>query len=376
MALPSHRTDDARWMRAALSLARRGLGRVAPNPAVGCVLVRDGRIVGRGWTQPGGRPHAETEALARAGDAARGAVAYVTLEPCSHTGQTGPCADALIAAGIVRAVVAMPDPDPRVSGRGLDRLRASGIDVTLGPMETEAARLNAGFLSHRLRGRPMVTLKLATSLDGKIATASGESQWITGPEARADAHLLRMTHDAVLVGIGTALADNPSLTCRLPGIDARGLRVVLDSRGRLPADAALCDGTVPTLQIVGPQPQMPTPPGVNRLSVGLGKDGRLDPAECLSALAEADVTRVMIEGGGSVAASFLAAGLVDRVVWYRAPIAIGGDGRDGVAAYGLDRLSDARSFLPVSVRTVGADRVETYEAGDFSAWREWGGSAL
>lgn len=376
MALSSNIPDDARWMRAALSLARRGLGRVAPNPAVGCVLVSGDRVVGRGWTQPGGRPHAETEALARAGRAARGATAYVTLEPCSHTGKTGPCADALIAAGIARAVVAMPDPDSRVSGQGLDRLRAAGIAVDVGLMEADAARMNAGFLSHRLRGRPMVTLKLATSLDGKIATATGESQWITGPAARSDAHLLRMTHDAVLVGIGTALADNPALTCRLPGIEPGGMRIVLDSRGRLPADAALCDGTAPTLQIVGPQAETATPPGVTRVAVKTVSDGRLDPAATLEAIAQRGVTRLMIEGGGAVAGSFLGGGLVDRIVWYRAPFAIGGDGQDGIAPFALARLTEAERYFPVEVRSLGADRVEAYEAENFSAWRAWGGSGF
>ncbi|WP_420416866.1 bifunctional diaminohydroxyphosphoribosylaminopyrimidine deaminase/5-amino-6-(5-phosphoribosylamino)uracil reductase RibD [Pacificispira sp.] len=375
MAPPSDNPDDARWMRAALSLARRGLGRVAPNPAVGCVLVRDGRVVGRGWTQPGGRPHAETEALARAGAAARGATAYVTLEPCSHFGQTGPCADALIAAGISRAVVAMPDPDSRVSGRGVDRMRAAGITVDTGLLEADAARLNAGFLSHRLRGRPVVTLKLATTLDGKIATAAGESQWITGTEARADAHLLRMTHDAVLVGIGTALADNPALTCRLPGAPGEGWRVVLDSMGRLPPDAALCDGTRPTLQLVASDASEDAPGGVERIVVPRSSGGGLDPASCLTALADKGVTRLMVEGGGAVAASFLRDGLVDRIVWYRAPFALGGDGRDGIAPIGLVRLSDARQFLSVASRALGRDRVEVLETGDYAAWRDWGPSA-
>ncbi|MEQ8830690.1 MAG: bifunctional diaminohydroxyphosphoribosylaminopyrimidine deaminase/5-amino-6-(5-phosphoribosylamino)uracil reductase RibD [Alphaproteobacteria bacterium] len=376
MAPPSDNPDDARWMRAALSLARRGLGRVAPNPAVGCVLVRDGRVVGRGWTQPGGRPHAETEALARAGEAARGATAYVTLEPCSHHGETGPCADALIEAGINRAVVAMPDPDVRVSGRGLERMRSAGISVETGVLEDEAARLNAGFLSHRLRGRPFVTLKLATTLDGKIATAAGESQWITGSEARADAHLLRMTHDAVLVGIGTALADDPALTCRLPGVPGAGRRVVLDSMGRLPPDAALCDGARPTVQLVSSDAPEDTPSGVERIVVARGQGGGLDPKACLAALAGKGITRLMVEGGGAVAASFLREGLVDRIVWYRAAFAMGGDGRDGIAPFGLVRLSDAQRFLPIASRVLGRDRVEVFETGDYAAWRDWGPAAL
>ena len=195
---------DLAHMRAALALAGRGLGRVAPNPAVGCILVKDGRVVGRGWTQPGGRPHAETEALRRAGAAARGACAYVTLEPCAHHGQTPPCAEALIAAGIARCVVALEDPDPRVDGGGLARLRDAGIEVEVGPGASAAADLNAGYLSQRQAGRPLITLKLATTLDGRIATKRGASRWITGEAARARAHLLRVRHDAVLVGSGTA----------------------------------------------------------------------------------------------------------------------------------------------------------------------------
>ena len=199
---------DLAHMRAALALARRGLGNTWPNPAVGCVIVNEGRVVGRGWTQRGGRPHAETEALARAGSAATGATAYVTLEPCSHHGKTPPCAEALIGARIARVVAAVEDPDPRVSGAGIARLRDAGVEVETGLCAEEAAELNAGFFCRVTHGRPLVTLKLATSLDGRIATANGESRWITGPAARERAHLLRATHDAVLVGTGTAFADD------------------------------------------------------------------------------------------------------------------------------------------------------------------------
>src|SRR5438093_45669 len=227
-------------MLAALALARRGLGNVWPNPAVGCIIVKDGRVAGRGWTQPGGRPHAETEALARAGEAARGATAYVSLEPCSHWGRTPPCADALIAAGVRRVVVALEDPDPRVAGSGLARLRAAGIAVETGLGAAAAAEINAGFFQRVRFGRPLVTLKLASSLDGRIATASGESRWITGPPARDHAHLLRATHDAILVGTGTVLADDPQLTCRLPGLARRSpVRVVIDRHLRIPPSARL-----------------------------------------------------------------------------------------------------------------------------------------
>ena len=211
--------DDLLHMRAALALARRGLGNAWPNPAVGCVLVKEGRVIGRGWTQPGGRPHAETEALRRAGDAARGATAYVTLEPCSHHGRTPPCCEALAEAGIARVVMAMRDPDPRVNGRGLAMLRGAGIAVEEGLLEAEARALNAGFFRRIQAGMPVVTLKLASTLDGRIATASGESRWITGAAARREVHALRARHDAILVGSGTVLADDPDLTCRIPGME-------------------------------------------------------------------------------------------------------------------------------------------------------------
>lgn len=361
MAPSDTASDDLRHMRAALALARRGLGRVAPNPAVGCVLVKEGRVVGRGWTQPGGRPHAETEALARAGDAASGATAYVTLEPCSHTGQTGPCADALFDAGIARAVVAMEDPDPRVSGRGLARMRDAGIAVEIGLLGEAAADLNRGFLLHRTEGRPLVTLKLATSLDGRIATAAGESKWITGTEARADAQLVRMTHDAVLVGIGTALADDPALTCRVPGVAQAGLRVVLDSAGRLSSGAKLCDGSQPTLQIVAEGCMAPVPAGVERAAAPAGRDGGIDVGGVLAILAARGVTRLMVEGGGRVAASFLRAEAVDRLVWYRAGLALGGDSRPAIGDLGVDALSAVARFRMIATRAVGEDRVDLLE---------------
>ncbi len=216
-------------MRAALALARRGLGRVWPNPAVGCVLVRDDHVIGRGWTRAGGRPHAEAEALMRAGEAASGATAYITLEPCAHTGKTPPCAEALIGAGVKRAVIAVEDPDPRVSGKGIEMLKEAGMEVAIGIGEKEAKRLNAGFFSRITRGRPLITLKTATTLDGRIATGTGDSRWITGPGARRRGHMMRAMNDAVLTGIGTVLADDPSLTCRLPGLEDRSpVRIVVD----------------------------------------------------------------------------------------------------------------------------------------------------
>lgn len=350
--------DDHRWMTVALHLAKRGLGHVAPNPAVGCVLVKDGMPVGRGWTQSGGRPHAETEALARAGERARGSTAYVTLEPCSHYGKTGPCATALIEAGVIRAVVSIEDPDPRVAGRGLAMLRQSGIQVDVGLGAEEARRINAGFLSHRQVQRPLVTLKLATSLDGRIATQAGESKWITGPEARADAHLLRSRHDAVLVGIGTVLADDPRLTVRLPGIVKQPLRVVLDGKGRLPSDAALCDGSARTLQIVDHAlDPLAGPHGVTRVCVSSSPTGLSIP-DCLTVMADQDVTRVMIEGGGQVAAAFLNADVVDHIVWYRAGLVLGASGRTGIGALSMTALSAMPRFDLIERRRVGPDFVD------------------
>ena len=248
------KVQDRHFMAVALRLAERGLGRVWPNPAVGCVLVRDGRIVGRGWTQPGGRPHAEVEALRRAGEAALGATAYVSLEPCAHYGRTPPCTMALLQAGIRRVVVAALDPDARVDGRGVEQLRQAGVDVALGVGRTEAEAINAGFFLRVRAGRPLVTLKVATSLDGMIATRTGESQWITGDLSRARGHLLRARHDAIMIGSGTALADDPSLTCRLSGLEDRSpVRLVLDRRARLSPDSKLATSAsnVPTWLFCG-----------------------------------------------------------------------------------------------------------------------------
>ncbi|MEO5373275.1 MAG: bifunctional diaminohydroxyphosphoribosylaminopyrimidine deaminase/5-amino-6-(5-phosphoribosylamino)uracil reductase RibD [Alphaproteobacteria bacterium] len=349
-------------MAAALALAGRGLGRVWPNPAVGCVLVDDGRVVGRGWTQPGGRPHAETEALARAGDLARGATAYVSLEPCSHHGRTPPCADALVAAGVARVVMAVEDPDPRVSGRGAARLREAGIAVTTGVRENEARALNAGFFLRVTAGRPLVTLKLASTLDGRIAMASGESRWITGDSARAHAHRLRAEHDAVMVGIGTALADDPDLTCRLPGLSGHSpVRAVVDSRFRLPPSSRLVATAhqVPTW-IIGCV-DSPVDLGPSILGVPADADGHVDLRAALAALGGRGITRVLVEGGGHLAAALLRQGLVDRLVWFHAPRVIGGEGIPAVAAMGLDRLADSPMFTRTATVELGDDLMELYE---------------
>lgn len=355
--------DDESHMRAALALARRGLGNTWPNPAVGCVIVRDGRVVGRGWTAPGGRPHAETRALAAAGGAARGAIAYVTLEPCSHHGKTPPCADALAAASIARCVVATGDPDPRVSGRGVERLRAAGIQVELGLLAREAEDVQAGFLTRVREGRPLVTLKLATTLDGRIATAAGESRWITGPEARRLVHAMRGRHDAVMVGIGTALADDPALTCRLPGFKpVPEVRVVVDTHLRLPTSSTLARTAreAPVWVLHGSeaalaQREMLAVLGVRLMEGPTGQDGGLDLGAVLRALGDAGLTRVLAEGGARLAGGLLRAGLVDRLAWFHAPAVLGADALAAVAPLGTEMLAVMPRFERASARPAGAD---------------------
>ena len=355
-------------MRAALALARRGLGAVWPNPSVGCVIVNDSRVVGRGWTQPGGRPHGETEALRRAGEAARGAVAHVSLEPCCHWGQTPPCVDALIAAGVRRVVVALEDPDPRVAGEGLRRLRAAGLDVEVGLCAEEAAEVNAGFLSRLRLGRPLVTFKLATSLDGRIAVATGESQWITGPPARDRAHALRASHDAIMVGTGTVVADDPQLTCRLPGLGHRSpVRVVIDRHlrispaSRIIADAPRVPTWVLTLRSADPgRRAMFLANRVTLIDVDDDGEGQIDLAAALGALGERGITRLLVEGGARLAAAFFRARLIDRLVWVHAPLVIGGDGIPAIAGFDLAALADGRAFERLSTETIGDDVLTTF----------------
>lgn len=358
---------DTEHMRAALALARRGLGNTWPNPTVGCVLVRDGRVVGRGTTAPGGRPHAETVALAQAGSLARGATAYVTLEPCSHHGRTPPCADALAAAGVARVVAACGDPDPRVDGRGVAALRAAGVGVAVGLMADEAQALQAGFMTRVGLGRPMVTLKLASTLDGRIATRTGESQWITGPEARRAAHALRGQHDAVLAGVGTVGADDPELTCRIPGYrKTPDLRIVVDSRLRTPITARVVAtaAAVPTwfLHRAGAdaaRAQALQDAGVRLIEVA-GADQGVDLAAAMQALGAAGLTRVLVEGGAQIAGGLLGAGLVDRIAWFHAPGVMGGDGWPAAQAFGTAALSEMPRFRRVDARPVGDDMLTEF----------------
>lgn len=350
-------------MSMALALGRRGHGRVWPNPAVGCVIVAHTRVVGRGWTQDGGRPHAETMALAQAGPLARGATAYVTLEPCSHTGQTGPCAQALVDAGVARVVVALTDPDPRVSGQGIAQLRAAGLEVTTDVLSDAARADHAGFLHRMIDARPMVTLKLASSFDGRIATGSGQSQWITGPEARRAVHMMRARHDAVLVGGGTARQDDPSLTVRDLGVDRQPVRVVVSRRLDVPlmGKLAATAGQTPVWLCHGQDAD----PHLQSTWAGLGAElipcaaraGHLRMGDVLGQLAARGITRVFCEGGGQVAASLLDADLVDRLVGFTAGLAIGAEGLPSIGALGLSDLARASRFTLDNVQPIGGDIV-------------------
>ncbi|MBS0573530.1 MAG: bifunctional diaminohydroxyphosphoribosylaminopyrimidine deaminase/5-amino-6-(5-phosphoribosylamino)uracil reductase RibD [Proteobacteria bacterium] len=356
-------------MALAIALGARGLGQVWPNPAVGCVIVRGDCIVGRGWTRPGGRPHAETVALAQAGAAARGATAYVSLEPCAHHGQTPPCAEALIAAGVARVVSALEDPDPRVGGRGHAMLRAAGIAVDVGEGGEAAERLQHGFLSRVRSGRPMLTLKLAASLDGRIATAAGESRWITGPEARHMVHHLRASHDAVMIGAGTARADDPLLTVRGMGMVRQPVRIVAARTLDLPLTGALARSAheAPLWLLHGPLADPARRAAWEAAGAGLIEvaetEHGLDMAGALAALGARGLTRVFCEGGGLLAAALLGAGLADDLALFHVGLALGADGRPAAAAMGLAALADAPRFRLVDSRPVGVDLYSLWTRG-------------
>ncbi|MCP8892708.1 bifunctional diaminohydroxyphosphoribosylaminopyrimidine deaminase/5-amino-6-(5-phosphoribosylamino)uracil reductase RibD [Sphingomonas faeni] len=373
-------------MGAALALAERGRGRTAPNPNVGCVIVADGRVVGRGWTQAGGRPHAEAMALAEAGAKARGATAYVTLEPCAHQSPRGPaCSDLLIESGVARVVAALEDPDVRTAGLGFARLGAAGIAVTRGTRAEEARRSMAGFLTRQALGRPHVTLKLATSLDGCIAMADGSSRWITGAEARAHAHLERSRHEAILVGRGTYEADAPRLDVRLPGLEARSpKRVLLSANLTVPPAPSPSprhsseSWNIPVASHDGASRGDPS----FRWRDGIGAGDEITAADKMIAergvtadghaswtiisspqaiITLPDIDHILVEGGAAVASAFLAADLVDRLILYRAPILIGG-GKPALRDIGLTDLADTHQrWTHVDARQLGSDRLEVYE---------------
>jgi diaminohydroxyphosphoribosylaminopyrimidine deaminase / 5-amino-6-(5-phosphoribosylamino)uracil reductase len=362
---------DLRFMQLALTLGRRGQGRTWPNPAVGAVVVRDGVIVGRGWTQPGGRPHAEPVALGQAGEAARGAVLYVALEPCSHIGKSPPCADAIIAAGINRVVSAIEDPNPEVAGKGHAKLRAAGIAVDIGLCAAEAARDHAGHFRRIREKRPHVILKLAVSSDDRIAAAGRKPVAITGEAAKARAHLLRAQCDAILVGIGTVLSDDPLLTCRLPGMAARSpVRVVLDRGLRLPGTAKLVHSARETPLWVMTSKLSEAPAAMKlgaagaqviRVATTTAPPPGLDLREVLHALAEKGITRLLVEGGARVASSFVEAGLVDEVWLLRGTDPIGADGVAALEGLPLSSITQSPAFKLRASESLQKDTLTIYE---------------
>jgi diaminohydroxyphosphoribosylaminopyrimidine deaminase/5-amino-6-(5-phosphoribosylamino)uracil reductase len=355
-------------MALALTLGRRGLGNAWPNPAVGAVVVKDGVVVGRGWTQPGGRPHAEVEALGRAGDAARAATLYATLEPCSHHGKTPPCVDAIMAAGISRVVSALEDPNPKIAGQGHARLTSHGVAVTAGVCAEEARRAHAGHIRRVRNGRPHVTLKLAVSADGKAGLAGRKPAAITGEAARERVQLMRSMNDAVVTGIGTVLADDPQLNVRLPGMQQRSpVRVILDSALRLPMASKLATTATRTLDwIFIDEAAKPVhegelvASGVELLRVP-GEKGRLDPLAVLRALAGRGITRVMVEAGPILSAAFLNADLVDEAALFHSPNPLGPDAIDALEGMPLTALTQSPKLRLVGSEQIGADRLDMFE---------------
>lgn len=324
-------------MQTALAHAQWGWGRVAENPSVGCVILcASGHVVGVGHTADGGRPHAETVALTMAGKHARGGTAYVTLEPCSHHGQTPPCADGLIQAGIARVVVACTDPDPRVSGQGINRLKQAGITVDVGCCGADGVGVHAGFFSRIIRNRPWITAKIATTMDGKIATTTGHSQWITGAVARTHGQVLRSQNDGILVGAGTVRADNPRLTCRINGICHTPARVVLGGADLAQSDFSVFDGTTPLYHYTN-------------------GGGAVDMAGALADLATHGINRLMVEGGGQILSTLLKQGFIDELHWIHAPTVMGGDGLPAVADLGLNTLDEMAGFSVLKRQPLGTD---------------------
>ena len=357
--------SDEEHMAQALVLARRGLGLTWPNPSVGAIVVMpSGEIAGRGWTAPGGRPHAEAIALEAAGAKAEGSTIYVTLEPCAHEGRGMACADAIVAAKPKRAVIGLRDPDPRTAGRGIACLRSAGIAVEEGVLAQEVASVALGHLMRVTHGRPAVTLKLAVGADGLVPRGEGQPVWITGPDARAHGHLLRARNDAILVGRGTVAADNPALTCRLPGMSCRSpVRVVLDRRLRTPSEAKLFDDPMVPVWLICAEGESHADAerlherGADIVPVPVDADGLISIPDALQTLASRGITRVLVEGGPSVARAFLDADLVDEAVIYEGPEPAGADGLTPFAGDGIDRLTGSSHFTNIASRFFGPDRM-------------------
>ena len=352
-------SSGLRWMDLAIFKARQGLGKTAPNPSVGCVIVKNERVVGCARTANGGRPHAETIALGQAGNKAEGADVYVTLEPCSHYGQTGPCAQALIEAKVKRVFIGTQDISSHVNGEGIKRIQAAGIETVLGLRHEKCLSLKKGFFLTVTENRPLVTLKLATSLDGKIATASGQSQWITGPLARRYGHAQRAIHDAILVGRGTLDSDNPKLDCRLPGVSHKLTRIILDSAlNTSPESKIFKDKSGGPVWIIydtyNKNAGSLKKAGANLYKVSSTRDLR----EVLEVLSDNGVTRLLVEGGGLVNASFMKSGLIDTVLWFRSSKVLGGDGVNGIGECNVNRLKDASILRLLETVDLGEDWLE------------------
>lgn len=362
-------TQDSHFMRHAIAIANMAIGTTAPNPTVGCVIVKDNKIIASAHTARNGRPHAETLALLDAGDAAKGATAYVTLEPCSHYGQTAPCATSLIKAGIKRVVIATTDPFPEVNGNGIRMLQDARIEVVTSICENEAKQQNEGFFSVQQKGRPFITLKTATSLDGKIALQNGTSKWVTGEESRNYVHLMRSKHDAVITGIATIMADNPTLNCRLPGMEDRNpVRVALDTNLSIPIDSQLVQTAknipcwiITIKETLAAQPdklKMLEQAGVKIIAVRTAGNGKVCMEDAMVKIAENGINSAMIEAGSAINTAALRFGLIDRIAWFRAPLIIG---KEGLPAFGdiqLETLIDAGKFTIVSCKNIGNDTLE------------------
>lgn len=365
-------SPDIHFMKYAISLASRGVGTTFPNPSVGCVIVKNNQVIGAAHTAIGGRPHAETQALLQAGSAANGAIAYVTLEPCAHHGQTPPCAEALIKSGIKKVVVAAIDPFSRVDGKGIAMLESAGIEVVTGICEFEATKINEGFFSVQQKGRPFITLKTATSLDGKIALKNGESKWITGEESRSYVHLIRARNDALITGIATVMADDPAFTCRLPGMEDKSpIRVVLDTNLSLPTNSQLVKTAhdVPcwvmtiedTISAQSAKAKALEEAGVRLIAVNKASNGKVCMEDAVHKLAKNGITTAMIEAGASINTAALRLNLVDRLAWFRAPLVIGNDGLPAFLDMDMKSLATSRRFSKVEHKVFGADTLEMFD---------------
>ncbi|MBC93722.1 MAG: riboflavin biosynthesis protein RibD [Rhodospirillaceae bacterium] len=370
-------SDDSKYMKIALRLGQRGLGRTWPNPSVGCVIVRSDTdkkiIIGRGTTQSGGFPHAENQAINQAisvygKDSLIGSTAYVSLEPCCHYGKTPPCVNLLIESGLRRVVIGCVDPDPRMSGMGIELLKKSGVEVVSGILEQESESLNAGFFNKVRSGRPLVTLKMATTVDGKIATKTGESKWITGALAREKVHIMRSQYDAIAIGINTVLQDNPKLTCRLPGLENRSpVRVVFDSSLKIDfnSDILKTASSYKTWIITSKNHDLSVinkfeEYGVEIISVALDGEGHIDLYLALAALAKRGITRLMVEGGATLSTSFLRSNLVDLLAWFRAPSLIGADGKSVFSNLGVDGIDSMHKFELLNHENIGSETLDLY----------------